>query len=54
MDIEEIRAKLKTKELVLDGNKLYTKEEWDAIATKDAEEAHADLLQLTKKIQLEA
>jgi hypothetical protein len=37
---------------VLDGGKLYTRQEWDAITHAEKQEEHFDLLQLTKKIQL--
>lgn len=38
--------------LIQDGEKLYTAQEWEAIEEADRQEEHYDLLQLTKKIQL--
>ncbi|WP_407305563.1 hypothetical protein [Acinetobacter sp.] len=55
MDIQEIgliKEKIKNGELILEGDKLYTKEEWLQITEADKQEEHYDLLQLTKKIQL--
>lgn len=52
MDINQIRAGLQSGELVLDGNRLYTRQEWEAITEAKKAEEHFDLLQLTKKIQL--
>lgn len=52
MNLSEIKAKLKNGELILDEGKLYTLEEWTKIAYAQAQEELYDLLQLTKKIQL--
>lgn len=52
MDIEEIRNKLRSGELIKDGEKIYTKDEWSKIEHADKQEAYYDLIQLTKKISL--
>jgi len=52
MDIIEIKQKIKSGELILDGKKLYTREEWQQIKEAKFQEEHYDLLQLTKKISM--
>ena len=52
MDFDTIVAKLKRGDLVRDGTKLYTREEWNQIREMEAKVDHFDLLQMTKKIQL--
>jgi len=52
MDIEDIKNKLKSGELIRLDNKLYTIDEFAQIENAKEQESHFDLLQLTKKIQL--
>lgn len=52
MDFDTVVSKLKSGDLVRDGTKLYTREEWKQIREMEAKVDHFDLLQLTKKIQL--
>lgn len=52
MNISEIKQKIDAGDLVLYNNKLYDRETWAAIQNAKKQEAHYDLLQLTKKIQL--
>lgn len=52
MDISEIKAGIKRGDYVLDGSKLYTREEYERIQHAEYQTDHYDLLQLTKKIQL--
>lgn len=52
MNVLEIKKKLASGELILDGNKLYTKSEYEQIQQAEQQAEHYDLLQLTKKIQL--
>lgn len=52
MDFQLIAEKIKTGEMVLDGNKLYTAEQYEAYKHAKHMEEHYDLLQLTKKISL--
>ena len=52
METVEILKKVEAGAAFLSGGKLYTKEEWTAILEAERQEAHFDLLQLTKKIQL--
>lgn len=51
-DIDAIKQKLKTGDLVLYNKKLYTRAEWDEIEGYTAQVELYDLLQHTKKIQL--
>jgi hypothetical protein len=52
MNIDEIRTGIKNGSLILDGSKLYTREEYEKIQYAAQQAEHYDLLQLTKKIQL--
>jgi len=48
----EISELIKTGEIVVDGSKIYTRDEWEQIKVAEQKAEHYDLLQLTKKIQL--
>jgi len=50
--MHDLIARVKSGDLILDGNKLFTKEEWSRIQEAERQTEHYDLLQLTKKIQL--
>lgn len=52
MEIEQIKKKLKTGELIRAGNKVYTLLEWSEIVDAIKKEEDFDLLQLTKKIAM--
>jgi DNA polymerase elongation subunit (family B) len=52
MDKSIILEKISSGELIRDGNKVYTREEWAQVENAIKQEAHFDLLQLTKKISL--
>jgi DNA polymerase elongation subunit (family B) len=52
MDVNQIKAGLANGELVLSGKRLYTKDEWQQIQEAITNIEQYDLLQLTKKIQL--
>jgi hypothetical protein len=50
--LEEIRDKIKNSELIFFENHLYTPDQYAELTACKEQEAHYDLLQLTKKIQL--
>ena len=52
LSISEIKKGIKNGSLILDGKKIFTKDEWEQIQDAKKQEEHYDLLQLTKKIQL--
>jgi hypothetical protein len=52
MNINDIQVGLAAGSLVLDGNRVFTREEYKAILDAEKMQDHYDLLQLTKKIQL--
>lgn len=51
-NVSEILTKLRSGTYHLENGKLYTASEWSSIQKLDADEEYYDLLQLTKKIQL--
>lgn len=52
MTLNDINKQVSEGNLIVSEGKAYTKEEWKAIKYAEDQEAHFDLLQLTKKIQL--
>lgn len=52
MTKDELQVKLETGEVFRDGDRYYTKDVWEQLQEARKQEAHYDLLQLTKKIQL--
>lgn len=48
----ELQVKLQLGEVIRDGDNYYTKDVWEQLREARKQEAHYDLLQLTKKIQL--
>lgn len=52
MDARELDEKLASGELVRDGDIVFTKKDWEELCDAEKQVEHYDLLQLTKKIQL--